>query len=218
MVNLAFDIAAVPASLLPGGDNVIKASKFVKTIKNIGQPILKWMGTIGCSTALINTATKIINGEKYTSEDLTQLAQGLAGGIVAGKQWGKQIGDAKLAAKLSGKAAEAANKGFSATTKIGNTGKEISNEDLDSIVKNAKGDMDKIKSAIRTKAELGDDVDINLESLGITKGDKNLWQRITKQDARVIYEKPTKQKGNSFWHYFNNGSERAQALGADKMF
>ena len=44
------------------------------------------MGTIGCSTALINTASNIINGEKYTSDDLIQLAQGLAGGIVAGKQ------------------------------------------------------------------------------------------------------------------------------------
>ena len=41
LVNLAFDVAAVPASLLPGADNAIKASKFVKTIKNIGQPILK---------------------------------------------------------------------------------------------------------------------------------------------------------------------------------
>ena len=39
----------------------------------------------------------------------------------------------------------------------------FSDKDLDSIVKNAKGDMDKIKSAIRTKAKLGDDVDINLE-------------------------------------------------------
>ena len=41
LVNLAFDVAAVPASLLPGADNAIKASKFVKTIKNIGQPVLK---------------------------------------------------------------------------------------------------------------------------------------------------------------------------------
>ena len=70
------------------------------------------MGTIGCSTALINTATKLIKGEKYTSDDLIQLAQGLAGGIVAGKQWGKQIGDAKLASKLSGKAATKANASF----------------------------------------------------------------------------------------------------------
>ena len=37
-------------------------------------------------SALINTASKIINGEKYTADDAIQLAQGLAGSIVAGKQ------------------------------------------------------------------------------------------------------------------------------------
>ena len=41
LTNFAFDVAAVPASFLPGGDNAIKVSKFVRTIKNIGQPILK---------------------------------------------------------------------------------------------------------------------------------------------------------------------------------
>ena len=41
---------------------------------------------MGFGSALINTFSKIINGEKYTSDDLIQLAQGLAGGIVAGKQ------------------------------------------------------------------------------------------------------------------------------------
>ena len=218
LVNLAFDVAAVPASLLPGADNAIKASKFVKTIKNIGQPVLKWMGTLGCSAALINTAGKIINGEKYTSDDLIQLAQGLAGGIVAGKQWSKQIGDAKLASKLSGKAVNIANANFSTKTKIGNTGKEIKNDDLETIVKNAKGDADKIKSAIRSKVGLNDDAEIDLESLGITKGRKNLWEFVTRKSAKSTYEKPTKQEGNSFWHYFMNGSERAQALGADRMF
>ena len=86
MVNFAFDVAAVPASLLPGGDNAIKVSKFTRTIKSIGQPLLKWMGTMNFGSALINTASKIINGEKYTADDAIQLAQGLAGGIVAGKQ------------------------------------------------------------------------------------------------------------------------------------
>lgn len=218
LTNFAFDVAAVPASLLPGVDNTIKASKFVKTVKNIGQPILKWMGTMGFGSALINTASKIINGEKYTADDAIQLAQGLAGGIVAGKQWSKQIGDAKLASKLSGKAANTANANFSTKTKIGNTGKEIKNDDLETIVKNAKGDADKIKSAIRSKVGLDDNAEIDLESLGITKGRKNLWEFVTRKSAKSTYEKPTKQEGNSFWHYFRNGSERAQALGADKMF
>ena len=216
LVNLAFDAAAIPASFLPGVDNAIKTSKFVKTIKNIGQPILKWMGTIGCSTALINTAGKIINGEKYTSDDLIQLAQGLAGGIVAGKQWGKQIGDAKLASKLSGKAATKANASFDKNIVINkNPNTTITIDELETIVKNAKGNEAAIREALKNK---GASEDINLEALGITKGRRSFGEWITRKPKKSIYDKPTKQEGNSFWHYFRNGSERAQALGADKMF
>ena len=216
LVNLAFDVAAVPASLLPGADNAIKTSKFVKTIKNIGQPVLKWMGTLGCSTALINTAGKIINGEKYTSDDLIQLAQGLAGGIVAGKQWSKQIGDAKLASKLSGKAATKANAYFDKNVVINkDPNTTITIDELETIVKNAKGNEAAIREALKNK---GASEDINLEALGITKGRRNFWEFVTRKPKKSIYDKPTKQEGNSFWHYFRNGSERAQALGADRMF
>lgn len=216
LTNFAFDVAAVPASFLPGGDNAIKVSKFVRTIKNIGQPILKWMGTMNFGSALINTASKIINNEKYTADDAIQLAQGLAGGIVAGKQWGKQIGDAKLAAKLSSKAATKANTSFDRNVVINkDTNKTITIDELETIVKNAKGSESAIKEALKSK---GASENINLESLGITKGRRNVWEFVTRKPKKSVYEKPTEQEGNSFWHYFKNGSERAQALGADKMF
>lgn len=216
LTNFAFDVAAVPASFLPGGDNAIKVSKFVRTIKNIGQPILKWMGTMNLGSALINTASKIINGEKYTADDAIQLAQGLAGGIVAGKQWGKQIGDAKLAVKLSSKAATKANTSFDRNVVINkDTNKTITTDELETIVRNAKGSESAIKEALKSK---GASENIDLESLGITKGKRNLLELATRKPKKFIYEKPTEQEGNSFWHYFKNGSERAQALGADKMF
>ena len=216
LTNLAFDVAAIPASLLPGVDNAIKTSKFVRTIKSIGQPLLKWMGTMNLGSALINTASKMINGEKYTADDAIQLAQGLAGGIVAGKQWGKQIGDAKLAAKLSSKAATKANTSFDRNVVINkDTNKTITIDELETIVKNAKGSESAIKEALKSK---GASKNINLESLGITKGKRNFRERITRKPNKFTYEKPTEQEGSSFWHYFKNGSERAQALGADKMF
>lgn len=216
LTNFAFDVAAVPASLLPGVDNAIKTSKFVKTVKNIGQPLLKWMGTMNFGSALINTASKIINNEKYTADDAIQLAQGLAGGIVAGKQWGKQIGDAKLASKLSGKAATKANASFDKNVVINkDTNKTITTDELETIVKNAKGSESAIKEALKSK---GASENIDLESLGITKGKRNLLELATRKPKKFIYEKPTEQEGDSFWHYFRNGSERAQALGADKMF
>ena len=216
LTNFAFDVAAVPASFLPGGDNAIKVSKFTRTIKSIGQPLLKWMGTMNFGSALINTASKIINGEKYTADDAIQLAQGLAGGIVAGKQWGKQIGDAKLAAKLSGRAATKANTSFNKNVVINkDTNQTITTDELETIVKNANGNEAAIREALKNK---GASENISLESLGITKGRRNPIEWATRKPKKSIYEKPTEQEGNSFWHYFVNGSERAQALGADKMF
>ena len=154
------------------------------------------MGTIGCSTALINTAGKIINGEKYTSDDLIQLAQGLAGGIVAGKQWGKQIGDAKLASKLSGKAATKANASFDKNVVINkDPNTTITIDELETIVKNAKGNEAAIREALKNK---GASEDINLEALGITKGRRSFGEWITRKPKKSIYNKPTKQEGNSF--------------------
>ena len=126
---------------------------------------------MGFGSALINTASKIINGEKYTADDAIQLAQGLAGGIVAGKQWGKQIGDAKLAAKLSGRAATKANSSFDRNVVINrDTNKTITIDDLEDIVKNAKGNEAAIREALKNK---GASENIDLESLGITKGRRN---------------------------------------------
>ena len=171
---------------------------------------------MGFGSALINTASKIINGEKYTADDAIQLAQGLAGGIVAGKQWGKQIGDAKLAAKLSGRVATKANTSFNKNVVINkDTNTTITIDELETIVRNAKGNESAIKEALKNK---GASENIDLESLGITKGRRNLREFIGRKPKKSVYEKPTEQEGSSFWHYFANGSERAQALGADKMF
>lgn len=39
--NLAFDVAAIPASLIPAADNAIRTCKLVRTVKSIGKPLLK---------------------------------------------------------------------------------------------------------------------------------------------------------------------------------
>lgn len=41
LLNTAFDVAALPASAIPGLDNVLKGTKFLRTIKSIGTPVLK---------------------------------------------------------------------------------------------------------------------------------------------------------------------------------
>lgn len=133
--------------------------------------MLKWLGTIGASSAVINTASRAINGEKLNSQDLAQLVQGIAGGLVAGRQWTHQIGDAKLAATLSKRAASGVT--TPTKTKVGDT--EIENSVLEQIVRDAKGDANAIKSAIKQKLNLADDTKIDLESLGLTRNRRGAW-------------------------------------------
>jgi len=219
-INTAFDLAALPASLVPGLDNAIKASKFVRVVKGIGTPILKYMGTIGLSSALINTASKIINGEKYTSEDLINLANGLSGGIVAGKQWSKQLGDARLAAKASGKAAEAANANLRGefNTRIGNQNLTLKNEDIANIVTEAKGNRALVINKLISKAnEAGitmteDQAAKALADFNISAKKQNLFAKIFKK-SKVEFEEPTPQEGNSTAHYFFHSNLRNRALG-----
>lgn len=153
------------------------------------------MGTIGASEALINTASKIINNEEYTSEDLIGLAQGLSGGIVAGKQWAKQVGDAKLASRLSRRAATAANTALGDSAKIGD--KSLKYSELEEIVKNAKGDANQIKTMIRNKLSLGTETDINLDNLGLKQNRQGLWSRIRGKEKTLSYEQPKAEDGHS---------------------
>ena len=68
-------------------------------------------------------------------------------------------------------------------------------DELETIVRNAKGNESAIKEALKSK---GASENINLESLGITKGKRNFKERITRKPNKFIYEKPTEQKGSSF--------------------
>lgn len=219
-INSAFDIASLPASVIPGLDNAIKASKFVRVVKGIGTPILKWMGTMGLGSSLINTASKIINGEKYTSEDLVNLAQGLAGGIVAGKQWSKQIGDAKLASKLSTKAANEANANLreSFATRVGDKELTLNKEEISNMVEEAKGNKARVIEKLIAKARQNN-IELTNEQAENALSDFNIYnkkQSLVKKlfkSKKVEFEEPTTQDGRSSTYYFFNNLNRNRALG-----
>ena len=209
LLNTAFDVASLPASAIPGLDNLLKGAKFLKTIKSVGAPMLKWLGTIGASSAVINTASRAINGEKLNSQDLAQSVQGIAGGLVAGKQWAHQIGDAKLAATLSKRAASGVT--TPTKTKVGDT--EIENSVLEQIVKDAKGDANAIKNAIKQKLNLADDTKIDLESLGLTKNRRGAWAWIRGKERTFSYEQPKEEEATSAVEFFLRNRARNKALG-----
>lgn len=178
------------------------------------------MGTLGLGSSLINTATKIINGEKYTSEDLINLAHGLSGGIVAGKQWSKQIGDAKLASKLSTKAANETNANLrdSFTTRVGGQELTLNKEEIGNIVEEVKGDKAKVIKKLISKAHqnnielTNEQAEKALSDFNIYNKKQSLVKKIFKSN-KVEFEKPVLQEGRSSTYYFFNNLNRNRALG-----
>ena len=235
----AFDIAAIPLSLTQVGDDAVKMAKVVRVIKDAGAPLLKWMGYMGFGANVINTATKIINGENYTSDDLSNMISGLAQGLVAGKASAEKLGKARLASELSGTSAKAANEALNQniTASITRKGKQIEVLDqpikvIESKLKNAGDDPEKAIKAIKELAsskhgniELTDDEAREvLTSIGAKFGTKKsgLWEHIKigskGSKPTFSYTAPKKQSANSTFYYMRRPDKmRAILRGEDNL-
>ena len=235
----AFDIAAVPLSLTQVGDDAVKLAKVVRVIKDTGAPLLKWMGYMGFGTNVINTATKIINGEKYTSEDLSNMISGLAQGLISGKMSAEKLGKARLASELNATNAKKTNEALNQniTASITRKGKQIEvlNQPIkvvESKLKNAGDDPEKaikaIKDLVSSKngnIELTDDEAKEvLTSIGAQFGTKRsgFWERInlfTKGTKPTFsYTAPKKQDTHGTFYYMRRPDKMKAVLrGEDNL-
>ena len=114
---------------------------------------------MGFGTNVINTATKIINGEKYTSEDLSNMISGLAQGLISGKMSAEKLGKARLASELNATNAKKTNEALNQniTASITRKGKQIEVLDqpikvVESKLKNAGDDPEKAIKAVKDLA------------------------------------------------------------------
>ena len=235
----AFDIAAVPLSLTQVGDDAVKLAKVVRVIKDTGAPLLKWMGYMGFGTNVINTATKIINGEKYTSEDLSNMISGLAQGLISGKMSAEKLGKARLASELNATNAKKTNETLNQniTASITRKGKQIEVLDqpikvVESKLKNAGDDPEKAIKAIKDLAsskneniELTDDEAKEvLTSIGAQFGTKRsgFWEHInlfTKGTKPTFsYTAPKKQDTHGTFYYMRRPDKMKAILrGEDNL-
>ena len=235
----AFDIAAIPLSLTQVGDDAVKMAKVVRVIKDAGAPLLKWMGYMGFGANVINTAAKIINGENYTSDDLSNMISGLAQGLVAGKASAEKLGKARLASELSGTSAKAANEALNQniTASITRKGKQIEVLDqpikvIESKLKNAGDDPEKAIKAIKELAsskhgniELTDDEAREvLTSIGAKFGTKKsgfldhikIWSKGSK--PTFSYTAPKKQSAHGAFYYMRRPDKMKAILrGEDNL-
>ena len=235
----AFDIAAIPLSLTQVGDDAVKMAKVVRVIKDAGAPLLKWMGYMGFGANVINTAAKIINGENYTSDDLSNMISGLAQGLVAGKASAEKLGKARLASELSGTSAKAANEALNQniTASITRKGKQIEVLDqpikvIESKLKNAGDDPEKAIKAIKELAsskhgniELTDDEAREvLTSIGAKFETKKsgLWEHIKiwskGSKPTFSYTAPKKQSAHGAFYYMRRPDKMKAILrGEDNL-
>ena len=232
----AFDIAAIPLSLTQVGDDAVKLAKIVRVIKDTGAPLLKWMGYMGFGTNVINTATKIINGEKYTSEDLSNMISGLAQGLISGKMSAEKLGKARLASELNATNAKKTNEVLNQniTASITRKGKQIEVLDqpikvVESKLKNAGDDPEKAIKAIKDLAsskngniELTDDEAKEvLTSIGAQFGTKRsgFWEHInpfTKGSKSTFsYTAPKKQDTHGTFYYMRRPDKMKAILRGD---
>ena len=232
-INLGFDLAALPASLIPGADNAIKYAKLTKTVRSIGQPILKWLGTIGAAKGVKDIAEKWINGESPTSQDVSAFISGIGAGAVAGKQWSKQLGASKLAANRSAASAKIKNanipENVEAPIGTGKTLKYKTSELSELISKNSgkqKPVIDQIisdagKQGVTLTEKGAEEV---LKTMGVNIGEKgkfNFWVRKNgkwvapwkRGETTVSFSPQEPVESQNAWHYFFKPIARQRALG-----
>ena len=214
-------------------------AKVVRVIKDTGAPLLKWFGYMGFGANVINTAAKIINGENYTSDDLSSMISGLAQGFVAGKASAEKLGKARLASELSGPSAKAANEALNQNVKasIVRKGKQIEVLDqpikvIESKLKNAGDNPEKAIKAIKEMAsskhgniELTDDEAKEvLTSIGAKFGTKRsgfldhikIWSKGSK--PTFSYTAPKQQDAHGTFYYMRRPDKMRDILnGKDNL-
>lgn len=86
--QLAINLAMDAATVLPVAGDFINANKVARGVRKALPTIIKYASAWGLSQSVINTATKIANGEKFTARDLSILANGLTAGMALNRTGG----------------------------------------------------------------------------------------------------------------------------------
>lgn len=214
------------ASVIPFIGAGAKTAKALKVIKSAAKPIMKVLSLYGAYNGAA-AMSKVIAGEKVTSEDLQAIIGGLSSSLIAGKQFKDMLGDSKLASMASKRMADSANSAKSLTpkAKIGDTEIELDTTEI----KN-KSEAEVIKYIKETaKTKLGREL-TNSESKGlleqfglnVVKGEKvgMRWKNlldfknpVVRKSGKVNFETQEDVSGNSTLYYVLNPFAREKALG-----
>lgn len=180
----ALDLALDAASLIPG----LKTIKTIKAVKNSLPTLLKLASVAGLGSAFVNTVNKVASGEKFTSKDISIIANGITAGVNLKRTGG------------FGKQTSKTTKGYSETIKVGDKDIVLDDKTIKSILK-ADDQSKALREAIKANpnANGASDADIANSAEQLLKERKSVWQRITRKDGDIqLNVKKKKIKGSEF--------------------
>ena len=167
-VNLAMDAA----TLLPFIGGAAKTGKVVKAVKSALPVIIKAASVYGLGSAVVTSAKKIANGEKFTVRDVSNVVNGITAGVALGRSGG------------FGKQSKSATKGYSEKLTVGDNEVSLNDTQLKEIMKAA--DQPKaLREAISAQAKDASQEQIAKAAESLLKEKKTVWQRMFKKDGDI---------------------------------
>lgn len=167
-VNLAMDAA----TLLPFIGGAAKSGKVVKAVKSALPVIIKAASVYGLSSAVVTSAKKIANGEKFTVRDVSNVVNGITAGIGVARSGGL------------GKSSKSATKGYSETFKVGDKDITLNDTQLREIMK-ASDQPKALREAISAQAKDASNEQIAAAAESLLRERRSIWQRITRKDGDI---------------------------------
>ena len=218
------------ASVIPGLGTAAKMGKATRVIKSVASPLLKVFTAAG----IVNGAqavSKVINGEKLTSQDLQDILSGLGSTAIGGKMIQKGWRNANLAKTINNKQANAKNIEINApkTVKVGEYEVQATPQELRSLLDEAGDSADEAIKLIKNKAnvvegkEMGDDVAkdiLNKLGVDIKAGKKLSWKPnswFANRNSTTNFSEPNEATTHGTLYYMMNPFARAKILGSDTV-
>lgn len=97
--QLAINLAMDAATLLPIIGDAASSAKLINSVRKALPTIIKLASLYGMSEAVVNSAKKIANGDKFTVRDVSIIANAITSGIAIGKSGG--FGKSKTSSKVT---------------------------------------------------------------------------------------------------------------------
>jgi len=160
-VQLGINLAMDAATLLPFIGGAAKAGKITKAVKTALPVIIKAASVYGLGSAVVTSAKKIANGEKFTVRDVSNVVNGITAGVGVARSGG------------FGKQTKSATKGYSETLKVGENEITLNDSQLRQIMKSS--DQPKaLREAIGAQAKDASQEQIAKAAEGLLKEKKNI--------------------------------------------